>query len=187
MPVSLQDLTCCVHLGRRGQVVQHPRGCGATTALRAGSVGSIQLCQLRRSLVIGTGQTPLRQPHGAGAVLHSVREDGVVMELPPRVVPGRRIPVKGSTCHTGMPSAGAVVETLRCLNCRVVREEGSQGLVQVMAFLISHWHPKKQLDVLSLCFSLECFSIPPSSMFFWSLTPEERISAQVLHLVPQQQ
>lgn len=85
---------------------------------------------------------PPRQSHGAGAVLHLGHEDGVVMELPPRVVPGRRIPVKGSTCHTGMPSAEAVVETLRCLNCKVVREAGSQGLVQVMAFFISHWHPK---------------------------------------------
>lgn len=50
-------------------------------------------------------------------------------ELPQRVVPGRKIPVKDSTCDTGMPSAGAMVETLRCLNCEVVREAGSQGLV----------------------------------------------------------
>lgn len=37
---------------------------------------------------------------------------------------------------------------------------------------------------LSLCFSLECFCIPPSSMCFWFLALEERISDQVLHLVP---
>lgn len=125
------------------------------------------------------------------ASLRSAGWCGDGQEFPPRVVPGRRIPVKGSTCYTGMSSAGAVVETLRCLNCKVARDAGSLGFVQVMSFFIFIIHPlapkEKAGYFLSLCFSLEWFCIPPSSMCFWSITPEERISAQVLHLVPQQQ
>lgn len=73
-------------------------------------------------------------------------------EVPPRVCtqPGRKIPVKGSTCDTGIPSAGAVVETLKCWNCKVGREADARGLVQPKAwqpppaaFLISRRHPRK--------------------------------------------
>lgn len=87
-----------------------------------------------------------------------------------------------------MSSAGVVVETLRCLYCKVVEEAGSQGLVQVLAFFISisHQHPKKQLDVFSPFVShwsvFVFLLLPPLS-----LSPGQRLSAQVSHLVPQQQ
>lgn len=128
-PVSLQDLACCVHLEKTDRAVQHHQQLRVTHCplgwLRAGGNQSLARCEIN----------PRDWSH---AMLRLGQEDGGALrcsagqEFPPRVCtqPGRRIPVKSSICRTGIPSAGTVMEALRCLNYKVVGEAGAQGLVQ---------------------------------------------------------
>lgn len=145
---SVQDLRCCAHLERRGQGVQHPHGCGVTSVPGAGSMRNIQPCQ---------GQT--------WALAHCKPlsdnpRDWSCASLGSGGCCGDAASTKGDSrgensrkrqhlLHQGAQCRGCGGDPLY-LNCKVVREADSQGLVQAwhsMAFFISHWHPKKQLDM----------------------------------------
>lgn len=126
----------------------NPHGCGVTSVPGAGSMRNIQPCQ---------GQT--------WALAHCKPlsdnpRDWSCASLGSGGCCGDAASTKGDSrgensrkrqhlLHQDAQCRGCGGDPLY-LNCKVVREADSQGLVQAwhsMAFFISHWHPKKQLDM----------------------------------------